>query len=78
MIIAIVFFANSVVDVDQAKVGECADVSNDNGDSVLLTKQDCDGKHDAEITWVGKVSDVENLDVAPPTPTTSPTPARPC
>ena len=68
IIVALVFFANSVVDVDEAKVGECADVSSDSGDTVLLTEQDCDDKHDAEITWVGKVSDVENLDVAPSNP----------
>jgi hypothetical protein len=61
-------FADSVVEVDEAKVGDCADVSSDDGDSVLLTDQDCDGKHDAEITWVGKVSDVESLDVAPSNP----------
>ena len=68
VIVAIVFFANSVVKVDEAKVGDCANVSSDDSDSVLLTDKDCGDDHDAEITWVGKVSDVESLDVAPTNP----------
>lgn len=63
-----VFFANSVVDVSEAKVGDCADVSSEDNDSVLLTEEKCDGNHDAEISWTGTVADVENLEVAPTNP----------
>lgn len=64
----IFIFANSVISVEDAQVGDCANVSSDDSDSVLLTDKDCADDHDAEISWVGSVSDVENLDVAPTNP----------
>ncbi len=68
LVAVLVVFANSVVDVGEAKVGDCADITSEDGDSVLLTEEKCDGKHDAEVSWTGTVADVENLEVAPSNP----------
>ena len=67
-ILFIVVFAKSVINVDEAKVGQCANISSQDNKSVLLTDTDCSGDHDAEITYVGKFSDVEGLDIAPTNP----------
>lgn len=68
LVAVFVIFAQSVIDVEEAKVGECASVSSDDGNSVLLREKDCSEDHDAEIVWVGDVGDVKSLDVAPTNP----------
>lgn len=60
--VVIVNAANSVVDFDEAQRGDCVDDSLEDEESLVITKEECDGKHDGEITWVGKVSDIENID----------------
>lgn len=57
-IIFIVFLAKSTITPDNAKVGECANVSTSGGNISLLEK-DCDSSHDAEIV---AVDDYGNLD----------------
>lgn len=59
-ILFLVVFAKSVIGVDDAKVGQCMNVS-DSGDSVTLTKKDCTESHDAEIVYVGVKGDIAAL-----------------
>ncbi len=65
---AIFIFANSVISVDEAKVGQCANVGSEDSNSVVLTDKDCGDDHDAEITYTGAFADVEGLEVAPSNP----------
>ncbi|GAA4803623.1 DUF4190 domain-containing protein [Nocardioides caeni] len=55
-----VFFANKVVTPDNAEVGQCIDV-DENDDTVFLYDKDCDGDHDAEIIGVEDVTS-DNID----------------
>ncbi|WP_340539620.1 DUF4190 domain-containing protein [Nocardioides sp. GXZ039] len=69
-IVFFVIYAKSVVDVDQAKVGQCINV-DETDDSVLLREAKCDEKHDAEITWTGtfgEITDLKGPDGNPLTP----------
>lgn len=66
-IVFVVIYAKSVVNVDEAKVGQCINV-DESDDSVLLREAKCDEKHDAEITWTGDFNDIKGLDVAPSNP----------
>lgn len=63
-IVFVVIFANSVITVDDAKVGQCANVTQNN-DTYTLTEKDCSGDHDAEIVYVGKFSDLDSANVVP-------------
>lgn len=64
----LVVFANSVIEVDQAEVGQCLDISSEDNDSVVLTDQSCDGDHDGEIAWVGTYEEIESSDFVPTNP----------
>ena len=64
----LVVFANSVIEVDEAEVGQCLDVSSEDNNSVVLTDQACDGDHDGEIAWVGTYDDIESSDFVPTNP----------
>ncbi len=68
LIAVFVIFAGSVISVDDAEVGQRANISSDDNDSVLLRDKDCADDHDAEIVYVGTFGDVETLDVAPTNP----------
>lgn len=68
LIAVLVVFANSVISIDEAEVGQCLDVSSEDNDSVVITDQDCDGDHDGEITWVGTYADIESSDFVPTNP----------
>jgi hypothetical protein len=59
--VVIVNAANSVVDFDEAKRGDCVDDSLEDDESLVLTTEECDSKHDGEITWVGTFGDVEGV-----------------
>ncbi|MGA8846559.1 MAG: DUF4190 domain-containing protein [Nocardioides sp.] len=65
IIVAVVFVANSVIGVDQAKVGQCANISNEDRESVLLTDTSCEDAHDAEIVYTGTYSQVESSQFVP-------------
>ncbi|KAA1418680.1 DUF4190 domain-containing protein [Nocardioides humilatus] len=58
--IAGVAWFDSLVLPDEAKVGQCIDVTEDDGD-VLMYEKECSEKHDAEIVAVAKV-DSDNQD----------------
>ncbi|WP_148614368.1 DUF4190 domain-containing protein [Nocardioides rubriscoriae] len=68
LIAVLVIFANSVISIDEAKVGQCLDVSSETNDSVTITDQSCDGDHDGEITWVGTFDDLESSQFVPSNP----------
>lgn len=68
LIAVLVVFANSVISIDEAEVGQCLDVSSEDSESVVITDQDCSGDHDGEITWVGTYGDVESSDFVPTNP----------
>ncbi len=68
LIAVLVVFANSVIAVDDAEVGQCLDVSSEDDTSVVITDQSCDGDHDGEITWVGTFADIESSDFVPTNP----------
>ncbi len=68
IIIAVVFVAGSVIDVDEAEVGQCLNISNEDADSVLPTKKDCDSDHDGEIVYVGTYDEVLGSDFVPTNP----------
>lgn len=57
---AIFIFADSLVTPGNAKVGQCVNVSEEDG-SVILYKKECSEDHDAEIVGVAEVTD-ENLE----------------
>lgn len=59
---------NSVIEVDEAEVGQCLDIASEDDTSVTITDQACDGDHDGEITWVGTFGDIENADFVPTDP----------
>lgn len=49
-------FADSVVTPDNAKVGQCVNVDDEDG-SVFLYKKECSEEHDAEIVGIAEVTD---------------------
>lgn len=55
LIATIVFFANKVVTPDNAEVGQCVSVEEEDN-SVFLYEQDCDSDHDAEIVGTARVN----------------------
>ena len=57
----LVVFAQSVVDPEDAEVGQCINVDDDDSDSVVLYKKDCTEDHDGEIVAVVKIDD-SNID----------------
>ncbi|WP_232676456.1 DUF4190 domain-containing protein [Nocardioides sp. R-C-SC26] len=63
-----VFIANNVITPDSAEVGQCADISSEDKDSISLFKKDCEGNHDVEIVYVGKYSEVEESQFMPSNP----------
>ena len=67
-IVFFVVFANSVIEVDQAEVGQCASISTEDSESVLLTEKDCSDSHEAEIVYVGTGDDVANSPFVPANP----------
>ncbi len=68
IVAAIGLFANSVIAVDGATVGQCANISSEDAKSVLLTDADCTGDHDAEIVYTGTYGEVENSQFVPSNP----------
>lgn len=62
-IIFLVYFANTLVTPDNAKVGQCIDTERD-GSTVLLTKAECTEEHDAEVVAVVEVTDENRDDIA--------------
>lgn len=62
-IVFVVYFANTVVTPENAKVGECIDTERD-GSTVLLTKAECNEEHDAEVVAVVEVTDENRDDIA--------------
>lgn len=60
---AIFIFADSVVTPDDAKVGQCVNVDEDDG-SVILYKKECSEEHDAEIVGVTEVTSDNRDDIA--------------
>lgn len=64
----IVFIVNNVVTPDNAEVGQCISIDEDNGE-VSMLKKECDEKHDGEIVAVEELdsdtaSTAEDLQVA--------------
>lgn len=59
--VAGVGFFKSIVQFDEAKVGQCVNIDTDDNNGVLLREADCDKKHDGEIVGVAKVTS-DNLD----------------
>lgn len=55
----LVIFAKSVVTPDNAKAGQCINVSLEDDDTVFLRKKDCSDEHDGEIVYVGRARDIE-------------------
>lgn len=53
-------FLNSIVEPGEAKVGQCVDI-DDEDDSILMRKAECDEPHDAEIVGVAEVTN-ENVE----------------
>ncbi len=68
IIVAVVFFANTVIPVDSAAVGQCANVSSQDRESVLLLDADCEEPHDAEIVYTGTYDQVESSRFVPSNP----------
>ena len=68
LVAVLVVFANSVIAIDEAEVGQCLDVSSESNDSVVITEQSCDGNHDGEIVWVGTADDVQTSEFVPTDP----------
>ncbi len=62
-IVFVVYFANTVVTPDNAKVGQCIDTERDGG-TVLLTKAECNEEHEAEVVAVVEVTDENREDIA--------------
>lgn len=60
-LVAGVGFLSSIVQPEDAKVGQCVNIDSDDDNSVLLRESDCDKKHDGEIVGVAKVTD-DNLE----------------
>ncbi|WP_200958817.1 DUF4190 domain-containing protein [Nocardioides sp. Root190] len=58
--VGIFVLADTVVTPDNAKVGQCINVEEEDG-SVFLYKKDCSEEHDAEIVAVAEVTD-DNLE----------------
>ncbi|WP_183096068.1 DUF4190 domain-containing protein [Nocardioides stalactiti] len=52
---------DSLVQPDEAKVGQCIDVDDDDDNAVLLYEKECSEDHDGEIVAVAEVDD-ENRD----------------
>lgn len=57
---ALFVFADSVVTPDDAEVGQCVDIDEEDG-TVLMREQKCTEEHDAEIVGIAKVTS-DNLD----------------
>ena len=68
IIVALTFFANTVIPVDGAEVGQCANVTSQDRDSVLLLDADCAEPHDAEIVYTGTYDQVESSRFVPSNP----------
>jgi hypothetical protein len=68
IIIVAVFFANSVIPVDEAEVGQCANILSEDDESVTLTDTECDSSHDAEIVYTGTYGEVESSQFVPSDP----------
>ncbi len=68
LIAVFVIFAGSVISVDEAEAGQCANITSDDDDSVLLRDKDCGDDHDAEIVYVGTYDEVENSQFVPSDP----------
>lgn len=62
--VAVVFVAKNSIDLDSAKVGQCANIDVDD-DTVMMSKKDCSDDHDGEIVYVGKFSEIENSQFKP-------------
>lgn len=63
LVIFLVYFANTLVTPDNAKVGQCIDTERD-GSTVLLTKAECNEEHDGEVVAVVEVTDENRDDIA--------------
>lgn len=66
--IFIAFIAQANISIDEAKVGQCLNVSESDDDSVLLLEKECGSSHDAQIVYVGTVKDIDDSGVAPSNP----------
>lgn len=51
----------SIVELDEAKVGVCVDIDEDDNDNVIMFERECTEEHDAEIVGVAEVTE-ENLE----------------
>lgn len=59
-IIFFVVVAKSAISIDDAKVGQCMNITTSD-DSLLLREKECTESHDAEIVYVGDKSDITDL-----------------
>ena len=59
--IAGVAWFQSIVEVDEAKVGVCVDIDDDDNDAVLMYEKECSEDHDGEIVGVVEVNS-DNLE----------------
>lgn len=68
IIIGVVFFAKSIVTVDEAEVGQCVSIDDDDSSAIVLREADCDSDHDGEIVYKGEYSEVESSPFMPSSP----------
>lgn len=56
-IFGIVYVVQNSVTIDNAKVGQCINVTDQDNNEYSLSKKDCDSSHDAQIVVVAEVRD---------------------
>jgi hypothetical protein len=56
--IFVFIYASSFIGVEEAEVGQCANIDVD-GDTVSLREKDCSESHNGEIVYVGEIREIE-------------------
>ncbi len=55
---------DSILEADEAEVGQCIDVDDDDNDAVLLYEAECSDAHDGEVVAVAKVNDENREEIS--------------
>jgi len=56
-------FLSSIVELDEAEVGQCVKIDEDD-DTVLLREAECNEEHDGEIVYTATVTEENNEDIS--------------
>lgn len=53
------WFASNTITPGDAEVGQCADISEVDRNTIALQEKDCSDDHDAEVTYTGEYGEIE-------------------